>query len=277
MFTGAVREYRKERANEEIGILVLNKASAEIWSNNPNIKHVYVSRNQANPRFWNPPAFWLADYWKIRKEALEIAKKENYGRIKIIKIQAIPEIFYRIFGFYGAHKVERMARELGVQSRNLSYEIFPSAGEKNEAEKMLGRLNLKNFVAVHPFSRDPLKNFTESDINSIINTLKKRKKEVLVVGSSDDKANFKLKGIKSIFGMNFGSLASILSRAKMFIGTDSAISHLAGTSGIPIIVISPRGAGFKFSHSGKPEWFLPYGRKAVHLLKDKLSKIEKYL
>jgi ADP-heptose:LPS heptosyltransferase len=65
---------------------------------------------------------------------------------------------------------------------------------------------------------------------------------------------------RSIAGKtNLQELAGLVSRARLFIGMDSGIAHIAGGLGIPTIVISPFPSSFTEDHPHSPERFRPCG------------------
>ena len=256
MLSGPLREYKNENAEEEIDIVVLNKGAKEILDNNPNLKNIFVSSLEKNPRFWNPILFWFVDYWKIKKSVKNF--KRNYNKIKIIYIQKMPEIFYRIFGYGAKNKVEKIGMELKLKDMlNLKPEIFSSKENKAKAEKIIKRL--KNYIVVHPFSRDPKKNLNQEELSQIKNN---SNNEIVLIGTEKEKNIFPNE--KGIYGENLNTVYEIIKKSKGFIGTDSAIAHIAGTIDIPIKVISNRGKIKGITHTGDPRWYLPYGKKVEY-------------
>ena len=255
MFTGPLREYKKENPDEDIDVVVSNRPSAEILNGNKNIRNVFVSEVGRNPRFWNPFFYYFIDLWKIKNS---LKKFKNYDKMKIIPIQTMPEIFYRVFGYRAKNKTERIAKEIGVRNlSNLSSEMFSSSKDVRRANEIVPK---NDFVVVHPFSRDPKKAF-DGDL------LKKIKKaesyKIFLVGGTNEKNVFKRES--GAYGEGLGVVREIIKKSKGFIGTDSAISHIAGTTDVPIKIISNRGKIKGISHAGNPEWFFPWGRKIDYL------------
>ena len=140
---------------------------------------------------------------------------------------------------------------------NLKPEIFSSKENKAKAEKIIKRL--KNYIVVHPFSRDPKKNLNQEELSQIKNN---SNNEIVLIGTEKEKNIFPNE--KGIYGENLNTVYEIIKKSKGFIGTDSAIAHIAGTIDIPIKVISNRGKIKGITHTGDPRWYLPYGKKVEY-------------
>lgn len=257
MLTGPLREYKKEHPNEEIDLVVLNNASKEILNGNKNVHNAFISELKDNPRFWNPFLYYSFDLWKIKKS---LKKFKSYDKIKIISVQTMPEIFYRIFGYGAKNKAERIAKEIRVKNlSNLSSEMFSSLNDKIKAKSIAPK---KGFIVVHPFSRDPKKIF---DKDLIKNIKKNENRTIFLVGESKEKNIFKNE--LGVYGENLNVIREVIKNSKGFIGTDSAISHIAGTTDVPIKIISNRGKIKGFTHAGNPKWFFPREKNVEYIEK----------
>jgi ADP-heptose:LPS heptosyltransferase len=266
MFSGVLEAYKKKNPKEEIFLLVLTSGAKQIFENNPSVEGVFISSLKENPRFWNPLAYLFFDKKNIQKEINSLKKKISFDKIRIVKIQSFPEILYKIFRNYGTHKVERIAKEVHVSEKNLSYKIFSTEKEKKEAKKIIKGLS-SAYAIVHPFSKDPKKNLSEEEIEKILRDLHKKKILPLIVGTEEETKRLKIKNEKIIANKSFGVLYEILRKSKEFIGTDSSIAHLAGAAKIPITIFSFRGKGKKINHGGNPSWYFPYKSKVHCIIK----------
>lgn len=251
MLTGPLREYKKEHPNEEIDVVVLNKTSAEILKCNKNIRNVFILKLKKHPRYWNPFLYYFIDLWKIKKS---IKKFNGYNKIKIVSIQTMPEIFYRIFGYQAKNKTERIAKEIGISNlSNLGSELFAESFHKKRAKAILP---FKEFVVVHPFSRDPLRKLNKEDLMWIKNDAKA---PLLLVGEKAEEGQFEERGI---YNESILTIFEVIKNAKAFYGSDSVIAHLAGATSIPLRIISKKGKSRNGLHDwGKPEWYFPWGRE----------------
>lgn len=120
MMTPSIRNLKQKNPQIKIYILVIKEYTAikDIWSTNPYVEEVIVSNLSYHPRFWNPILFYFRDFFRIKKEAKDIARKYNISNIIIIKQQYLPEAIERKLPFLPKHRVDRIAYELGIDLEN---------------------------------------------------------------------------------------------------------------------------------------------------------------
>jgi orotate phosphoribosyltransferase len=138
--------------------------------------------------------------------------------------------------------------------------IRPPAGWLDAAEALLGRDDLESApVVVHPGSGSPAKNWPPEAFARVLGRLEVPEEVPVVVtrGEADsDQADRLIGSARHRRSMRLDApelpvLAAILSRARLYLGNDSGITHLAAAVGAPTVAIfgptdpriwGPRGA-----------------------------------
>ena len=154
-------------------------------------------------------------------------------------------------------------RRIGVYpSEQRDLVLVPGDQAEREAENILARhgLQKKGFVHLHPASRWPFKCWTPNRYAALIRTLMRRGDRVVITAAPDEwEKNY----VEIILGMceekpislagqlSLKSLAALTSRAKVFVGVDSAPMHIAAAMAAPVVAL--------FGPSGEAEWG-PWGR-----------------
>lgn len=278
MMTGCVRELHRAHPNSSIELLLLDNGSSRVWEYNPHVDRVHISTLSENPRYWSPWVYWPFDHGKVHGEIERVrAKSGPYSDIVELRIQNMPEVFYRIFRNYKQHKAQRMARELGLDYDNLNYEIFLQQDDTRQAYDFIDSQNLSDFAVLHPFSRDIKRCMGQELTRDVIDILKDRGLEVIVTGTSKEEEMYNIEGSKGCFELAFRSLLALIQKAAIFIGTDSGVAHLAAVSQTPIVVVSTKGVGSFIQNTGNAEWYLPLSEKARCIELKKTAKFRERL
>lgn len=124
------------------------------------------------------------------------------------------------------------------------------------------------FAVLHPFSRNISKNWLDERFARLISRLSKDYGlRIVLVGSGDDK-----KAIDRIIGLSgteavnaagsisLGALLELLAKSDIFIGVDSAPSHIAALSGKASIIL--------YSGTNDPDKWAPISKNTVIIQKD---------
>jgi ADP-heptose:LPS heptosyltransferase len=128
-----------------------------------------------------------------------------------------------------------------------------------ESEEILGRFGLRRggFIAVHPGSGSPRKNWPPQRFAAFVEIARRAGKEVVVVeGEADREAVEALsRAIDwrpfTVERLALPTLAALLTRAEAYVGNDSGVSHLAAWVATPTLALfgptdpaiwAPRGA-----------------------------------
>ena len=254
MLSGVLKEYCRLHSDEAIDLIVLNPACAAIWRNNPLVHSVTVYP-ASQPHFWNPVKFYLSHQFVVRRYIRQLNADSRYQRVIFPAIQTLPEIVYHLSGTYGGHKMDRICRDLGVPGKLYPYDLYPRDEEFTEAAKFVGRFGDNPLAVLHPFSGHTRKRLSNEGVGAILQLLRNKGMATLVVGAPNEKSRFDPSWETDfIFGLSLGVLTGILKRAALFVGTDSAVAHLAAFANVPRLAI--------FSPKLKPSRYLPVSERS---------------
>ena len=143
------------------------------------------------------------------------------------------------------HAVRQLARpleSLALFLEDSSAEIFPAEEDIAEAERLLAG-HRPPFVAVHPGSGSPKKNWPLPAWKELLTDLCGTKATVLVVSGESDTG--RVAELKAAFGnrlvflnhLPLHILGAVLQRCTFFVGHDSGISHLAAAAGTKCLLL----------------------------------------
>jgi heptosyltransferase III len=138
--------------------------------------------------------------------------------------------FDSIISWYGAGRVE--FRE-AVERLGLPFRFFPVLPPVEQASACSSVLNLppqirENFAVIHPFASSPKKRWPLKKFQEVARRLKMPVR--WCAGPEEELAD-------AVRIDNLYELACWLARARVYIGNDSGISHLAAAAGTPTIVL----------------------------------------
>jgi heptosyltransferase-2 len=114
----------------------------------------------------------------------------------------------------------------------------PTAEERAQAAEWRRRLP-PVFLAVHPGSGSPAKNWPGERFAAMLQALGATGEYLLVEGPADDRAAAPLRSGAAAVARSLPPrvLGALLSSARAFIGNDSGVSHLAAAWGAPTVVL----------------------------------------
>ncbi len=145
----------------------------------------------------------------------------------------------------GEHAARHLARPLEQMALFLedpAAVIYPSAEDVAAAEKRVPKD--ARFVALHPGSGSPAKNWPLARWRELIEWLCGEGQTPVVVGGESDaevlktlREAFPGGGVVFLEGLPLPELGAVLSRAALFIGHDSGISHLAAAAGARCVLL----------------------------------------
>lgn len=157
-------------------------------------------------------------------------------------------------------------RRIGVYPAAEGRELVLIPGEQGEADasQLLAKNGIKEkqFIHLHPASRWPFKCWTPQRYASLIRELISRGDTVVLTAAPDDWEKAFVESIMAkchsrpvdLSGqLSLKALAALTSRAKLFVGVDSAPMHIAAAMGTPVIAL--------FGPSGEAEWG-PWGKRS---------------
>lgn len=117
--------------------------------------------------------------------------------------------------------------------------LAPTADERAQAEPLLETLG-GGFLALHPGSGSPAKNWPADRYRTLAERLTAGHRFLLVEGPADAAACDALRSLPGAVparGLPLRVLGALLSRARLYVGNDSGVSHLAAAFGAPCLVL----------------------------------------
>ena len=150
-------------------------------------------------------------------------------------------------------------RRIGIQPAAGDKRLTLVPGEKAEqrADALLAEHGLaeKGFILVHPASRWLFKCQTAQQTAALLSALHSEGQRLVLTSAPDEQERSLIAAIRAqtsapvvdLSGaLTLKELAALVSRARLFIGVDSAPMHIAAAMGTPTVAI--------FGPSGDPEW-----------------------
>jgi glycosyl transferase family 9 (putative heptosyltransferase) len=142
----------------------------------------------------------------------------------------------------GIHASEWLARplqDLGLEAPADLEPMLPTPAEAGAARDLLARLP-EGFLAVHPGSGSPRKNWPGERFAAVLDSRAPQRPWLLVEGPADADAAAPLAqrpGAVVARGLGVRALGAVLAGAGLFIGHDSGVSHLAAAWGAPTLAL----------------------------------------
>jgi heptosyltransferase-2 len=154
-------------------------------------------------------------------------------------------------GVHASHHLLRTLAPLWPAARLVRLEGLPGpaieapADALLESEGLLRHLGLepKRFIAIHPGSGSPRKNWPVEKFAELVRLAGRAGRRVLVIeGPSDEEVVGRVAQIAGgsmvhVREPSLLTLGAILSQAGAFVGNDSGVSHLAASTGTPTLTI----------------------------------------
>lgn len=112
--------------------------------------------------------------------------------------------------------------------------------EEKEAARNAAPSLPQRFLAVHPGSGSPWKNWPAERFASFVKQRDAAAPWLLVIGPADETAAsplLDLPGVVPVRDLPLRSLGALLSQAGLFLGNDSGITHLAAATGAPTLAL----------------------------------------
>jgi hypothetical protein len=143
-------------------------------------------------------------------------------------------------GIHASAWLAQSAEELGIPATSEAPALEPTAHESAAAAHLLERLP-HGFLSLHPGSGAPRKNWPAERFAAVASALSGRRPWLLVEGEADREAveavRQRAPGAIVAKGLPPRVLGALLSRAGLFIGNDSGVSHLAAAFGAPTLAL----------------------------------------
>jgi ADP-heptose:LPS heptosyltransferase len=143
-------------------------------------------------------------------------------------------------GVHAAQWFAQGATALGATSTPTPQPLIASPDEDTVAVEWARRLP-RHFLALHPGSGSPTKNWSPFGFAALAEALAPGVPLALVSGPADDAAGAALARLLPravrLEGLPLPVLGAVLSRAALYVGNDSGVSHLAAAFGAPTLAL----------------------------------------
>lgn len=152
-------------------------------------------------------------------------------------------------------------REIGAGPAALPPDLLATKAEVDAASPWLARLPTR-FLAVHPGSGSPAKNWAPSRFLALVEQLSADQPWLLIEGPADEVAAASLRSHPRAVrapGLPTRVLGAVVARASLYVGNDSGVSHLAAAFGAPTLAL--------FGPTDPAVWS-PVGRRVTTLRSD---------
>ena len=142
-------------------------------------------------------------------------------------------------GFHAARCLAQPLIHLGLDVDLDPPTCLPAPEELESAAGLAAQLP-QGFVAVHPGSGSPAKNWPAGSFAALLESLAAGGPWLLVEGPADERAAAALRrrpGVVVAKELPPRVLGALLSRCGLFVGNDSGVSHLAAAFGAPVVAL----------------------------------------
>jgi ADP-heptose:LPS heptosyltransferase len=142
-------------------------------------------------------------------------------------------------GFHASRWLARPLEELGLGVPEDVEPVRPTEAEAIEARTLLASLP-EGFLAIHPGSGSPRKSWPAERFAALLDVVEGNRPLLLVEGPADTDAVSRLArrtGVVIARGLSARTLGALLARARLFVGHDSGVSHLAAAWGAPTLAL----------------------------------------
>lgn len=144
--------------------------------------------------------------------------------------------FYRFRPAGEGHVSAAYLHEIGADPGELSRRRLKIlASDRASAEQVIGQLGLhpREFLLIFPGSGSPRKNWSVENFVRLAEGLTSRLRPLVVIGPAEAEIEnfFHRTRISTVSEQELGVVAGLASMAKLFVGNDSGVSHLAAASG----------------------------------------------
>lgn len=124
---------------------------------------------------------------------------------------------------------------------SLTAHIDPLPDDIAAATAILARAGLapRSFMLILPGSGGREKNWPPANFVALAQQLAPRMRSLCVLGPAEGELTnvFRAAGIPSIDSLELGEVAALAAQARIFVGNDSGVSHLAAAAGAPGVVL----------------------------------------
>jgi len=179
---------------------------------------------------------------RLRDVRLAVAYSRNAALIRSLE-RVIPCVVghdpHPAGGVHASEWLTRPLEDLGLDAAAALEPMPATEAEAEQAGRLLRELP-ERFVAVHPGSGSPSKNWSPDRFGMLLDAVAPSGRWLLVEGPADADAAAALRrrpGALVARGLDARILGAVLARAGLFVGHDSGVSHLAAAWGAPTLAL----------------------------------------
>jgi ADP-heptose:LPS heptosyltransferase len=266
IFTPTLRALRKRFADCRIDV-VANPASAQLYRASPNVDHLMVVEGWNAPNLWRRFRAMLSIVTTLRREHYDCAvtdvTEQSFAYALLAYLSGSPVRVGFDIGDRGfLHTVRipfdarlpyvlcnlAIARALGADDSDPREEIGLSAGDRAEAARKLlaaGVAEHVPFAVIHPGSNWQSKTWYSDRWARLADVLAERYGyQVVFVGTASEmllveaaRREMRNRSATLVAGTTLAELAAVISKAAIFVGTDSGPRNIAGALGVPNVTV----------------------------------------
>ncbi len=197
---------------------------------------------------WDAPdtARWIADAASPFTErlasfgaALAFTRSQD---VVLRLLEFVPRVIVRDPAPASGHAslwLAEAGRELGGVAVPVPADFEPTPEEQEAARPLVARLPPR-FLALHPGSGSPAKNWPPDRFAAVARALSPSRPWLLVSGPADEAAAAALGAAPDAIrarSLPLRVLGAVLAHAGLFVGHDSGVSHLAAAFGAPVLAL----------------------------------------
>jgi len=118
-------------------------------------------------------------------------------------------------------------------------DLLPRDVEAATAMLARGGLEPRSFLLILPGSGSRAKNWPAGNFVALAKLLEPQMRSLCVLGPAETglATDFRAAGITTLDGLELGEAAALAAQARVFVGNDSGVSHLAAAAGAPGVVL----------------------------------------
>jgi heptosyltransferase-3 len=178
---------------------------------------------------------------------------------------------------YESHMAEMSAKvmeALGEKPSGLNVKIYWKHMDSEKVENEISKINRDSYLVLHPFARWEFKQ-VELDIlaQAAIEVARARSLDVVVTSGPEEREKELLDsmtfpsdlGMVKIFGaFDLNQIACLISGSKLYIGLDTAVTHIAASTGTPVVALygpTPLWRWGPWCNGGEPPQYPVKGKK----------------
>ena len=253
MLTPTVRALRRLHPEGRIGLVLASDCppAADLWRTNPHVACCFISSLKDHPHYWNPIRFLLLDYWRLRQEAMVLAHQHQFGRVRIVRNQYLPDWLDRALPGLPVHRVDRIAFEVGVKLTDYQYDVFYDETHRQRAAAFLESRGIPAdapLVGLHTMASNVNRSWRLEDVAPLVASLHathgvrflhfhSNASSQREAASTTCRLDPRLVVNTAEGNLDILSTAALVARCRAVLAVDSSIAYLANACQVPLVLL----------------------------------------